>query len=399
MDATTDSGTSDSGEVSTTDTPTTDPATTDDTTAGPGTSDTDEPDPCTVDSDCPETTQICSEGMCIEDPEICWSGTIANIPYTPPNFLLVLDKSTSMFDPQSYWDHDGDDLDDDGFQDDDPMQMATPKVSRWYTARDLVTHLQGATLEANYGATLFPSLDAPVDPGPAGCVVEETPEVPTAEDNLPNILDNLPPADAMGLGGGSPATQALQTAYGHLQPLTGTPIAILLTDGVPDCAATASPDEVHLYDEAFIPTIEQSPVTTMIMGIEISSEPDEQGIVAHDVLHEAALAGGSPSPDPDRGYYDARDLDGFADLFFSTGFTIVECTFELEDPPPEGSTLEVLIADQWFYELSPDADCALESGIIVDTMAVPFTVELCGDACELFKDSNSADFIARCELP
>jgi len=363
------------------------------TTAGPETSDT-QAIPCTLDSDCPEPIEICVDNACVDDPEICGYGQITKIPFSPPNVVFVIDKSTSMFAPENHWDEDGDDLDDDGFQDDDPMQMATPKVSRWSSARRSVDILDDSP---RVGAMLFPNVNAPPSPGPDGCIVIQNLDVPLAVDNTQLILETIPGNEAMGLGGLSPATQALVATYAHLQSFSQINVVVLITDGVPDCAPDAPPGEVELYDDSFIPAIEQAhamDIATVIVGVDISSAPDPQGIVAHEVLNAAAQAGGLPSTHPSEKYYSPRRLDDLAWLFETEEGGLV-CTFELWDAPP--GDIRVRVGEQDFSQLDSDT-CGDASGIAIKE-GDPFTFELCGDACTLYEELGDLEFFYLCDAP
>ncbi|MGB1013998.1 MAG: hypothetical protein ACPG4T_07685 [Nannocystaceae bacterium] len=395
-DTTTGPGTSDtSGETSTSATDGETAPTGEPTTAGPETSDT-QAFPCTLDSECPEPIEICVEGVCVDDPEICDYGQVKEVPFIPPNLVFVIDKSTSMFAPENYWDEDGDDLDDDGFQDDDPMQMATPKVSRWSSARKSVDIVGNSP---HVGAMLFPSVDAQPNPGPGGCILNQMPEVPVAPGNTEVILATIPGDDAMGLGGGSPATQALEATYAYLQEFTANNVAVLVTDGVPNCAADAPPDEVDLYDESLIPTIEygrELGIPTVVVGIDISSTPDPQGIVAHDVLNAAAEAG-SPfiSDHPSEKYFSPRRLDELISLFELPDI-VIDCTIELPDWSGD-SDVWIRIDGQTFEQLEGDS-CGDASGIVVGD-GDPLTIDLCGNACALFDELGELEVFLRCEAP
>lgn len=315
--------------------------------------------------------------------------------------MMVLDKSTSMFAPENYWDDDGDDADDDGFVDQDPMQMATPKVARWHTVRELVTAVDNSQ-ELLLGATVFPSLDAEPSDGPEGCITNLSPEFPAAPENAEHILAGLPAADATGFGGGSPATQALQTAYTYLLQQSGPnyPIVVLVTDGVPNCESDTPPDQVDMYDPTMISTIAQPwashQLPTYVVGIDISHEHDEHGVVAHDVLNEAALAGGVPSQNPSQRYLRPHEFIDAIEPIAEPSFT---CVIELQDLQDYDS-LQIVVAGQWWFdELDPQADCQQESGFIVDPQSDPFTLTLCGEACTLTDEHEALDIIFRCEQP
>lgn len=370
-------------------------ATTEPATAGPTTSE--DFDDCGSSSDC-ELYQECIDGQCVDRPDICDSGVVSQVPYYPPHVMYVIDKSTSMFAPEHHWDHDGDDLDDDGFVDDDPMAMATPKVSHWYSVHEVIALIDSAG-QASTGAVLFPAAEAPVEPGPDGCILNESPEVSIAADNIDTIFAAIPPQNASDLGGGSPATQALELAYQHFDPPAAwvPKVAILLTDGVPDCSQVLPPDQYDQYDDNMLPSIEQAlddDIYTAVIGIDISSEPDAQGVVARDVLNEAAIAGGFYTNNGDEVFINARDKSKISGLFEGPDVT-VDCLLELPDFPTD-STVEVYVGGQMYPQLDDQADCKTSDGFKVFEGSDPFSVDLCGEACLQFQELNTAEFLLVC---
>ncbi len=384
-----------------------DSETSDETTEGPTT--TDDPSagtmPCMSDDDCPVEGEFCVEGFCEFDPNYCGEAMVTEVPYTPPNIILILDKSGSMVNPDNNWDDDQDDLDDDGFKDDDPMMMATPKVTRWRTLHEVVT-LIGTEFDdkINMGANLFPSLQGQPVLGPQACPVEANPEVSVAPMNAANVLAGIPPAGAMDLAGGTPAEKGVTTAYNHLKGLGGNndPVAILITDGAANCS-TSAPDDMALldYDENLVPTVaaawNNDMIPTYVVGIDISSEPDMQGIVTRDVLNDVANAGGVPKEgDPNEQFYNATNKQELADALELIVGNTIDCTIELQDGIPDNTEPSVDVNGMTWPQLDAGADCANEDGWILDEDADPVTITLCGAACLGFQESGNLDLSFAC---
>ncbi|WP_434420520.1 hypothetical protein [Nannocystis pusilla] len=165
------------------------------------------------------------------DPNDCGEAVV-DIPVVTPNVMLVLDKSGSMVTPdKGYWDHDGDDANDDGIQDADPMMMAaaTPKITRWKSLYSVVDFITGTFENSmNLGAVLFPSKMAASAYNATACPVNMTPEVEIAPMNGQAILNAIPGADEtdMTIKGGTPATKGVKAALAEARHHPGRPAAV-----------------------------------------------------------------------------------------------------------------------------------------------------------------------------
>ncbi len=383
----------------------TDPETTNDTTEGPTTGDPGSgTDACMSDEDCPIEGEFCMNGFCEYDPNYCGEAEVMEVPYTPPNIILVLDKSGSMVNPENNWDDDGDDADDDGFQDDMPMMMATPKVTRWRTLHEVVT-LIGSEFDdkINLGANLFPSTDAQPVLGQAACLVNTDPEVPVAPMNANAVLAGIPPAGAADLAGGTPAEKGLTAAYNHLKALGGgnDPVSILITDGAANCS-TSAPDDMALldYDENLVPTVAAAfntdGIPTYVVGIDISSEPDAQGIITVDVLNDVANAGGVPKPnDPNEQFYNATNKEELTLALQEIVGQTIDCTIELEGGIPDNTEPSIEV-DGVPYPQLDGPTCGMDDGWILNEDVEPPTIELCGAACIGFQNSGNLDLTFAC---
>ncbi len=356
-----------------------------DSSEGPTTDSESEEGPCMSDEDC-EEGYVCDDvGECI----LGCGTAVQEIPYIPPNVILILDKSGSMVNPELFWDDDNDDADDDGFVDQNPMIMATPKVSHWRSLHDVVTLiLTNFNDKINMGATLFPSVDAQPVLGPAACLVITTPEIPVAPMNGNNVLAGIPPAWAEDLAGGTPAEKGVTTSYDHLKGLGGSnnPIAILVTDGAANCS-TSAPDDMALldYDENLVPTVAAAfntdNIPTYVVGIDISSEPDPQGTITFDVLNDLAVAGGVPREGTEK-FYNATNKQELQEALDNILDTVLDCTLEFPDgfPPDTEPTI-----DNYPQPLNHSADCSMEDGWKLNESGDFPMIDLCGALCIYFQ--------------
>ena len=139
----------------------------------------DEPDPTTSAS----LSTTSDDSSTTDDVFVCDEFVPMALEPVIPRIMLVLDKSGSMISPgNGFWDHDS-----------DPQ---TPDVTRWMSLHavvaSIVANLDGAI---DFGAVLFPALNATGDYGPAACIVDGAPLVPIGSNAGAAILAALPPAD------------------------------------------------------------------------------------------------------------------------------------------------------------------------------------------------------------
>ncbi len=375
--------------------PSTDPtsgseSTTTDPSEGPAT-DT-EDGPCMSDDDCEEGYFCNPDGVCFLG---CGTAMVEEVPFIPPKVILVLDKSGSMVNPELFWDDDNDDADDDGFDDNNPMMMATPKVSRWRSLHDVVTLIgNNFNDKIEVGATLFPSTDAQPVLGQAACLVNDTPEILVAPNNAAAVLAGIPAAGDESLAGGTPAEKGVSTSYNHLKSLDGPGdlIAILVTDGAANCSTSAANDMALLdYDDNLVPTVaaaqSNDAIDTYVVGIDISSEPDNQGIITFDVLNDVADAGGVPREGPEK-FYNSTNKQELQDALNNILDNVLDCTIEYVDGFPDGTEPTV---DGYPQPLPDEADCSMEDGWKLDKSGDYPVIDLCGALCTQFQESGKLE--------
>ncbi|MGB1015618.1 MAG: hypothetical protein ACPG4T_15890, partial [Nannocystaceae bacterium] len=188
----------------------------------------------------------------------------------------------------------------------------------------------------------------------------------------------------------------------HLKGLGGSndPVAILVTDGAANCSTSAENDMALLdYDDNLVPTVAAAfntdAIPTYVVGIDISSEPDNQGIITFDVLNDLANAGGVPKDDPMEKFYNATNKDELAlALELIVGQTI-DCTIELPDGIPDNTEPSIEVGGMAYPELD-GPECGMDDGWILDEGADPVTIELCGAACGAFQESGELDLSFTC---
>ncbi|MGB1015617.1 MAG: vWA domain-containing protein [Nannocystaceae bacterium] len=388
----TDPSTSDSDPTETSGDPSEGPTTETET-------DSDSEGPCMIDEDCGEGFRCQEDGTCILS---CGETVVEDVPFVPPNVILVLDKSGSMVNPDLFWDDDNDDADDDGFQDDNPGMMATPKVSRWRSLHEVVALIgNGFDDKISLGATLFPSVDAQAVLGPAACLVNPMPEVAVSSTNAANVLAGIPTAGDQSLEGGTPAEKGVATSYAHLKSLgaPGDQIAILVTDGAANCSTSAPNDMALLaYDENLVPTVaaafSDDAIDTYVVGIDISSEPDNQGIVTADVLNDVAEAGGVPREGLEK-FYNATNKAELTQALEDILDEVLDCTLTFPDGFPEDTEPTI----EGFPKLPDDADCDMETGWKLDESGDFPIIDLCGALCTSFQETGTVELAFICIPP
>lgn len=387
---------------SATDNPTTGAPTTTDATAGMTGGE------CMVKEDC-MPGNICQDGVCIFDPNDCGNAKI-NIPIVTPNVMLVVDKSGSMVaNPNGYWDHDGDDADNDMLKDVDMMTPATAKITRWNSLYDTVKFIVDSFDNSmNLGMILFPSKTAVADYSDKACPVNVMPEVKVGPMNGAAILAALPGAMDTTLKGGTPAAKGLKVAVGELESLMSTQpnFILFLTDGASNCDEEAVDNTglFEVYDES-VPMIvgdafTNKAIPTYVVGIAIANmtsaaakdgNPDNTN--AYDKLNEVAVAGGVPRPG-DTKFYDTQNQIELQDALNQISMQILSCTLKLDPVPIYPDYVEVTVAGVEYGNMQVK-DCMTESGWMFTSPAMDEIV-LCGQACTDFQMSGALDAAYRC---
>lgn len=297
----------------------------------------------------------------------------------PPNVMLVLDKSRSMF--INFWDHDN--------------NGGTPTVTRWSSLHGVVNNIvNGFDDKINFGSILFPSTAAQNVYGGAACVTSDFPDVTCGPFNGPAILASIPAANVVNSYGGTPAATGIQTAYDHLQTLDPEiPAAmILVTDGAANCSQTAQNnfDLFEVYDTA-LPTIvaqaHADGIDTYVVGVDIANMVvndgvggDPNNINPSQKLNEVAAMGGTGS------FFNSQDQAELAAALTAVVDSVKTCIIPLEVEPVFPEFTKVIVAGMEWPMIN---DCATEDGWYYSNQYD--TIELCGDACDALKDAGDAD--------
>ena len=341
-------------------------------------------------------TGMPSSGMGSEEtgPPACGE-TEFQLDALPTKVMLVLDKSASMV--EFTWDHD-----DDG---------STEEVTRWFSLHETVANIT-TTFEASieFGAMLYPSEGATSDYNEDACVVASEPEVSIAPNNAQNVLDGIPPANAMNqIQGGTPSRAAVEAALAHLSGFDSSqPRALLfVTDGEANCPADWEEitDLFEVYDQALHDVVadafETQATPTYVVGIairdqtlgsEIDGTPD--GINPSNKLDQLAEAGGRPRSGDGTKYYattNQMELEAALSEIVAQEFS---CQVPLDPVPEHPERLEVIIDGEAIEQVT---DCATEDGWRYPNADGPYDViELCGAACSSLATTGTLRAIYGC---
>ena len=297
----------------------------------------------------------------------------------PPNVMLVLDKSRSMF--TNYWDHDN--------------NANTPTITRWNSLHqvtdDIVSNFDD---KIRFGSILFPSTSAQNVYGPAACITSDFPDVTVGPFNGPAILASIPAANVVNSYGGTPSATGIQTAYDHLQSLApDLPKAmILVTDGAANCSQSAQTnfDLFEVYDNS-LPTLVAAAhadgIDTYVVGVDIANMVvndgvggDPNNINPTQKLNEVAAMGGTGS------FFNSQDQAELEAALNDVIDSVKTCIIPLAEEPVFPEFTKVLVAN---VEWPMVNDCGTENGWVY---ANPYdTIELCGTACDALKNAGDAD--------
>jgi hypothetical protein len=328
------------------------------------------------------------------DPGNC--GEVAvTVPVQAANMVLVLDKSGSMV--SNTWDHDG--------------VPETPPITRWRSLHGVVEQVVSSyNGSLNLGVVLFPGKAATKTYDEGACWMSDAVDVAVAEQNGEAVLTALPPANAteMTLAGGTPATRGIELAFDHVSTLVdGLPqYIVLVTDGAANCRADAASqhERFESYDPQLLPLVEAAlaaGVPTFVVGIDIKDElsPDltdgsPNSINTYQELNTLAVAGGRPKADPSERFYNANDQTQLSAALTEIAGAVVSCVISLAPAPTFPSFVELNIGGVDFGK-GMVSDCDAEDGwrYVDDSFTV---VELCGQACSLFKQSGSLNASYKC---
>ncbi len=352
--------------------------------------------PCMRAEDC-ESAYICTDNVCVYDPEWCGEAEVAAI--IPPQVVLVLDKSGSMV--LNAWDHD--------------VDPASPAITRWKSLHSVVELIvDGFDAQMELGAVLFPAMDAKASYEGA-CLMSDAPAVAVGPTQGASILAALPPADADAgiVQGGTPATAGVALAVGHLLELEPGPrrYLVLVSDGAANCKANpASNYEVgDVYDEALAPTVASAytahDIATFVVGVDIQDltspvQPDGQpdATNTYERLNEVATAGGMARAGAEK-FYNAQNQIELSAALTSIAQQ-VSCTIALDPVPTDEQDVVISVGDALVVE---DETCADGVGWhFVDPLARD-AIELCAVTCAAYqaiaKDPGAIVVTYHCKIP
>jgi hypothetical protein len=305
---------------------------------------------------------------------------------TPPNVMLVLDKSRSM---SNFWDHDND--------------ASTEEISRWHSLYNVVESLTTEFSDRmNFGAQLFPSASAYLDEptNVFSCLVEAQPEVAVGPGTAAAILAAMPPAGDFAISGGTPAVAGITSAMNHLLTLgEDAPRAILLiTDGAANCSPDQAPeDTLFVYDDQTQAVVAQAwqdhAIPTYVVGINILDELGTKPAVnPYEALTGVAEAGGVQASGVDHFYNSFNEIELVAAL--DVVASQIECTISLQDEPQFPDYVDVSVDGQPWIAVD---DCEGQDGWTYTAPAGPFNaVRLCGAACEALQGGGTVEVDFQC---
>ena len=316
----------------------------------------------------------------------------------PPNVVLVLDKSGSMV--RSTWDADGD--------------PGTSEETRWHSLHDVVSSVVGSFDEdVNFGAVLFPSVEATDEFNSNACVVSDQPEVPVAPQNANGVLGGIPSSGAGTdtVRGATPATAALSTALDHLEDLDESVdrYMILVTDGAANCSSQFSCSGVGCglieeYDTelqgAVGTAFAEHQVPTFVVGIDIidemvGTEPTD-GVTAANTYQElnAVAQAGGRAREGSESFYNARNETELMDALAAIAGQVVSCTVPLDSEPVHPDYIEIAVGGETYSAVS---DCESEDGWVYVNPDGPYdAVRLCGAACDALAETKSLNALFGC---
>jgi len=316
-----------------------------------------------------------------DDPPPCVDFEVTVEPI-PPNVMIVLDKSGSMFG--NSWDHDNDN--------------GTPQITRWNSLYQVVDNIVTTfDQQINFGANLFPSVQAQNVYGPAACITNDIPEVNVNPGNGAAILATIPGPNVVDSFGGTPAYLGIETAYAHLQSLdpTNPPVMILVTDGAANCDQSAQDnfELFEVYDDNLQVIVGQAfddGIPTYVVGIDIADMVindgvggDPNNINPSDELNAVAAAGGTGQ------FFNSQDQGQLEAALTDVVENVQTCIIPLDEEPffPEYTKV---IVDNVEYDMV--MDCQSEDGWVYTNPNGPYdAIELCGAACDALGNTGEAD--------
>jgi hypothetical protein len=264
---------------------------------------------------------------------------------TPAEVMLVLDRSGSM------------------------AELTIPPSTRWDDATAAVNGALAANPQLAWGIKLFPT-------GDTVCGLSPNVEVP-AQFGTPaaiaRVIDRAgPPKDK--LGQGTPTDKVIKVVAGHLKAVTAPlpKYIILVTDGVPSCAANLADDPGTTITA--IKDAAAAGIPTFVIGVGY----DDQGL---GTLDQMAVAGGKPRTGMPK-FYPAANRAELDDALAAITLAITTCVFPLAIPPLDPEFVGVTVDGQ----LIPRDPAHAEGW---DYLGGGMGVQIFGSACTDLKNGTA----------
>jgi hypothetical protein len=268
----------------------------------------------------------------------------------PSDVLFVLDKSGSM--SMELWDHDS--------------NLQTPNITRWKSLHAVVEAVvTDFDDRLNFGAKLYPKIDAGSYINQGACEITPGIEVPIAANNAETLLEGIPSADFEVLGG-TPSFQALSESYKYLETLmTGLDAAVIfITDGEISCDNPPAAAIAAISD-----AWDNSQIPTYVVGVDVDAQTSSQ-------LNSFALAGGKQLNNGQYKFYQATDQVELQAAMQAILDDTISCVLPVEPEPAYPDLFQLWIDGAQVDEIG---DCAEENGW--HWTQDHTEIELCGQSC------------------
>lgn len=289
----------------------------------------------------------------------------------PPNVMLVLDKSGSMY-----------------FQSWNDGGVSKRRWTSLVTVTEtLLRRLDG---RINFGLKLFPALGAQESEDKTiACRLETGVEVGCAPNQAQKILDTMPGANAE-VYGDTPTVSGLNAAYTYLQGLDApNPKAIvLIVDGETNCSET-NQQLANLAKQAF-----DAKIPVYVVGIDLQS-----GVAS--ALSQVAVQGGTKK------LYNTQDAGVLISTLESILGGVVSCTIPLQTSPRYPAEVELRTSDKALVpRIEGATSCAQAAAVgqshgwvFSDAGPNPKEILLCGDSCKAYRENPQLKVEFHCPPP